>query len=74
MAEEKKQGHGRLAWTLAGLALLVMISSVRFWEQLASTALPKAFCLKNVVQAKTLVNVCPTPLPVCIAVVNLYQL
>jgi len=40
MAEEKKQGHGRLAWTLAGLALLVMISSVRFWEQLASTALP----------------------------------
>jgi hypothetical protein len=40
MVDEKKKGNGRLALMLAGLALLVMISSVRFWERLAATALP----------------------------------
>ncbi len=40
MVEVKKGRNGRLAWVLAGLVLLVMISSVRFWEHLATTALP----------------------------------
>ncbi len=38
--EEKRKNNGRLALALAGVALLVMLSSVRFWEQLAATALP----------------------------------
>ncbi len=37
---EAKKGNRRLALILAGLAILVALSSVRFWEKLAATALP----------------------------------
>ncbi|MBC8518813.1 MAG: hypothetical protein H8D24_00200 [Gammaproteobacteria bacterium] len=40
MVDENRKGNGRLAAILIGLALLVALSSVRFWEQLAATALP----------------------------------
>lgn len=40
MFEQKKRRNGKLALILAALALLVALSSIRFWEQLATTALP----------------------------------
>jgi|GEM_PF-158311 hypothetical protein len=38
--DKENRKNGRLALMLAGLALLVALSSIRFWEQLAATALP----------------------------------